>query len=86
MTTLSIRGLEAKALAELKKRAALEDASVNALVLKLIDKELGLQPSKPLLKRHHDLDALAGTWTAAEAAEFEAATGPLQQVDPGLWA
>lgn len=86
MTTLSIRGLDAQALAALKKRAALEDASVNALVLRLIDQGLGLQPAKPALKRHDDLDALAGTWSAAEAAEFEAATGPLQRVDPGLWA
>ena len=85
MTTLSIRGLDAQSLAELKKRAALEDASVNSLVLKLIDQGLGLLPAKPALKRHHDLDTLAGTWSAAEAAEFEAAIGPLQQVDSGLW-
>jgi hypothetical protein len=85
MTTLSIRGLGAQALAELKKRAALEDASVNALVLKLIDQGLGLQPAKPALRRHPDLDALAGSWGAPQAAEFEAATQAFRQVDPALW-
>lgn len=86
MTTLSIRGLDGQALAELKKRAALEDASVNTLVLKLIDQGLGLQPGKPALRRHNDLDALAGAWSAPEARAFEEATRALDQVDAGLWA
>jgi hypothetical protein len=84
VTTLSNRGLNAQALAELKKRAAFEDASVNAVVLKLLEQCLGTLPVKLALKRHHDLDALAGTWTAAKAAEV-ASSGPLQQVNPALW-
>lgn len=86
MTTLSVRGLDAQARAALKKRAAAEETSVNAIVLNLIGQGLGLQQAKPALKRHHDLDALARTWNAAEAAEFEVATAPLQQVDRRLWA
>lgn len=82
---LSIRGLDDRALAELKRRARQEDASVNALVLRLIEQGLGLQRVKPGLQRKHDLDALAGQWRAADAQTFEAATARFAEVDPGLW-
>ena len=49
MANLSIRGLDATALAELKSRAAKEDASVNTLVLRLIEQGLGHRRAKPAL-------------------------------------
>lgn len=85
MTNLSIRGLDDKALAALKKRAAKEDASVNALVLRLIEQGLGLRRAKPALHRHDDLDALAGSWRKNDAIEFERATAPFGKVDAKLW-
>jgi hypothetical protein len=36
-------------------------------------------------RRHNDLDALAGTWSAADAAEFERATAGFDEIDPSLW-
>ncbi|MEQ1807515.1 MAG: hypothetical protein ABL900_19205 [Burkholderiaceae bacterium] len=85
MTNLSIRGLDDKAFAALKKRAAREDASVNTLVVRLIEQGLGLRRTKPVLTRHDDLDALAGSWRKNDAAEFERATAPFGKVDPKLW-
>ena len=85
MTNLSIRGLDDKALAALKKRAAKEDSSVNALVLRLIGQGLGLRRAKPALHRHDDLDALAGSWRKNDAIEFERATAPFGKVDAKLW-
>lgn len=85
MTNLSIRGLDDKALAALKRRAAKEEASVNTLVLRLIEQGLGLQRTKPALTRHDDLDALAGTWRKQDAAEFERATASQRKVDAALW-
>ena len=85
MTNLSIRGLDAKALAELKTRAAKEDASVNTLVLRLIEQGLGHRRAKPALRRHDDLDALAGSWRKIEGVDFERATAPFGKVDPKLW-
>ena len=85
MTNLSIRGLDAKALAELKTRAAKEEASVNTLVLRLIAQGLGHARTKPVRRRHDDLDALAGTWRKADAAAFERATAPFGEVDAALW-
>ena len=85
MANLSIRGLDAKALAELKTRAAREDASVNTLVLRLIEQGLGHRRAKPVLRRHDDLDALAGSWRKSEGVDFERATAPFGEVDPQLW-
>ena len=85
MATLSIRGLDAKALAQLKTRAAKEDASVNTLVLRLIEQGLGQRHAKPTRRRHDDLDALAGSWHKSELAAFERATAPFGEVDVKLW-
>lgn len=85
MNTLSVRGLDDKALAALKRRAAKEDASVNALVLRLIEQGLGLRCVKPALTRYDDLDDLAGTWRKKDADEFYVATAPFSKVDAELW-
>lgn len=85
MANLSVRGLEPATLAELKSRAQKENASVNTLVLRLIDHGLGRRPAKPVRRRHDDLDSLAGNWREDEAAQFERATTPFTEVDPQLW-
>ena len=85
MANLSIRGLNAKALADLKARAESEDASVNSVVLRLIEQGLGHRRAKPSLRRHDELDALAGSWSAEEGDEFERASAPFGEVDPQLW-
>ena len=85
MPNLSIRGLDDAALAELKARAARENASVNTVVLGLIDQGLGRRKARPALRRQHDLDDLAGQWTAEAAAEFGTATAPFADIDAPLW-
>jgi hypothetical protein len=85
VNNLSIRGLDDKALAKLKKLAASEEASVNALVLRFIDQGLGHKRVKMLPQRHDDLDTLSGTWSKQEAKEFERLTAPFGKVDADLW-
>lgn len=34
---------------------------------------------------YHDLDSLAGTWSAADAEEFQAAVSVFGRVDDDLW-
>jgi hypothetical protein len=38
------------------------------------------------LPRYHDLDALAGTWSAEDLRKFEEAIEPLTRIDEQLWA
>ena len=85
MSNLSLRGLESGTLAALKTRAQQENASVNTLVLRLIDQGLGMKPAKPLRTRYDDLDALAGSWDSAEADAFFDAVAPFNEVDGDLW-
>lgn len=85
MSNLSIRGLDERALTALKSRAIREDASVNTLVLRLIEQGLGLQRSKPARVRHDDLDALAGSWRPEDGVMFEQTTAPFGEIDTALW-
>jgi len=85
MPNLSVRGVDPSTLASLKAIAATEGVSVNTLVLRLIDRGLGKAPGKPATRRHDDLDALVGAWSAEQATAFEAATGPFREIDPELW-
>lgn len=85
MPDISVRGIDPAVFAELKARARSENASVNALVLKLIDQGLGRRRGKPLRQRHGDLDSLAGTWKKDQAAEFARASAAFGKIDPELW-
>lgn len=85
MPTMSIRGLDERALVRLKRQAQREGSSVNGLVVRLL--EGGDKRAKPARKRQafHDLDALAGTWSAPQVRAFERSTAPFSEVDPALW-
>ncbi|MCZ7560435.1 MAG: hypothetical protein M5U30_10575 [Burkholderiaceae bacterium] len=85
MPNLSVRGVDPSTLAALKAVAGKEGVSVNTLVLRLIDQALGKGPATPTRRRHDDLDGLVGAWSAEEAAEFEAATAALREIDSELW-
>lgn len=84
MATMSIRGLNEKALQSLKRRAASEGTSLNALVLTLLEGEdVGSQRNKS--PTFDDLDALAGTWSAKDAKAFNDATAAFGEIDAKLW-
>ena len=36
-------------------------------------------------RTHHDLDALAGGWSAEEAEEFERALAEQRRIEPEIW-
>ncbi len=84
MATLSIRGLDDKALARLKSQAEREGRSLNSLVLRILQ-DSGTPVQSNALKKFDDLDDLAGTWSAKEARDFEHSTAPFAEVDAALW-
>lgn len=84
MATMSIRGLDDKALARLKSQAEREGSSLNSLVLRLLqDPDAPVQSNA--LKKFDDLNDLAGTWSAKDARDFERSTAPFAEVDAALW-
>ena len=86
MATMSIRGLDDRALARLKRQAEQEGSSVNGLVVRLLQGEGGQPKPNRKRKTFDDLDALAGTWSARQAAAFERSIAPFSNVAPELWA
>ncbi len=84
MATMSIRGLDDKALARLKLQAEQEGSSLNSLVVRLLQgNDTTAQPQA--LRKFDDLDALAGTWSDADAQAFEQGTAAFAEVDAALW-
>jgi len=67
-SNFNLRGIPEEVMALLKQEAKRLHISVNVLILKMIEKEFGFSPKKTT---YHDLDHLAGTWSAAEEKSFE---------------
>ena len=84
MATMTLRGIDDTVAKSLKEIARREDTSVNTVLLRIIRESLGIDKKR----RHNvydDLDHLAGTWNAQDAAEFERATAVFEKVDEDLW-
>ena len=76
MASITLRGLDDQALAQLKRQAQQEGSSLNSLVLRLL--QAGSKPtSAGGLKTFTDLDALAGTWGTEDVETFEQALRPV---------
>jgi len=58
---------------------------IEAVARRLIYRGLEVERQQARQQRYHDLDALAGTWSAEEAEEFRHAIAELNQIDPTLW-
>ena len=82
MAVLTVRGVDDELGALLRSEAKKRGISMNSLVLELLRKGLGIAPGRAA---HHDLDALAGAWTADQHAAFTAAVSDFARIDEGLW-
>lgn len=84
MANISLRGLDEETAVRLKEEAKRRRISVNALLLDLV--KHGVEAGSRGRRRvYRDLDPLAGTWTAREAAQFLEAVSDFEQVDQELW-
>jgi len=81
MPNLSVRGLDDATLARIRSAARRRRMSVNRVIIETLREQY--TSSEPEVG---DLDSLAGTWSKAEADEFDAATAPFGKVDRRLWA
>ena len=84
MKAITLRGIDDDLDQALRRAAARSSASVNATILRLLRTALRLEKKKFRVV-HHDLDSLAGTWTAEDLQEFEEHTRPFSEVDEDLW-
>jgi hypothetical protein len=84
MKTLTVRGIDSDVQKGLENLARREGISVNSVVVKTLRAALGLDKKKRT-RRYHDLDHLAGTWTAADAEDFHKNTAVFGQIDEAIW-
>lgn len=81
IANLSLRGLDRSTLSRLKSNARHRGISVNRLIIETLQQHYSVGT-----RNFDDLDALAGTWTKAQADAFAAAVAPFGEIDPSLWA
>lgn len=84
MTTMTVRGIDESLSQTLKDLACSKGVSLNTLVLSLIREATGVDKRKRN-REHHDLDSLAGTWSAEDELAFKKATCLLESIDAELW-
>lgn len=82
MKTLTIRNVPPKLAEALDRERRRHDASLNSTVLDLLSRSLGVRGAEP---RRNGLASLAGTWSAEEQRQFDAAVAPFDAVDDDMW-
>jgi len=85
MKAITLRNIPPSLGRAIEKRAADERISLNRAVLQMLSEGLGIDMRERREVVHRDLDHLAGAWSAAEAAEFEATLSDQRRIDPELW-
>ncbi len=81
-SNFNLRGISPELMMQLKREAKRLHISINTLVLKMIERGLGFTREKLV---HHDLDHLAGSWSADDEKQFKENTQSFEQIDKELW-
>ena len=82
MRYLTVRDLPPELAEALETEKRRRGVSLNQTVLDLLGQSLGVAPEA---RRSNGLGRLAGSWTAAELARFEAAVAATEEIDEELW-
>ena len=86
MKQLTVRLFEPELQRRIEQLAEREHLSLNQAVLKLLRRSVGLGPdSSEKIPIGEDIDRFAGTWTAAEAQEFDEAIEVFERIDEEFW-
>ena len=84
MKPITIRGVPPELERVLFKAATESGESLNRVVIALLEEAAGLRRKRRKIL-HHDLDVLAGSWTAKEATAFDRSVGEGRRIEPELW-
>ena len=89
MKQATIRGIDGPLERRLREEAHRRGLSLNRTVLMLLRQATGLaktaEQGERRPRRFTDLDHLAGTWSDAQADEFDKAVEVFEQIDEELW-
>jgi hypothetical protein len=82
MSQITLRKLPRDLEKMVRTQARLRRLSLNKTIIALLQKSLGITDDS---QKGQGLAALAGTWSAAEAEEFDRNTAFFEQIDRGVW-
>ena len=82
MKTLTIRNVPKRLADALDRERRRTDASLNSTVLDLLGRSLGADGHGP---RRNGLAKLAGTWSADDQRQFDAAMTAAEAIDDEMW-
>jgi hypothetical protein len=86
MKAITLRNLPPEIEKIVRKEADRQRTSINKAVISLlVRKSEGHKKNRGRTKEFDDLDALAGSWTKKEAAEFDKALTAQRSIDHELW-
>lgn len=85
MKAITLRNLPPRVARMVRQKAQAEGASINKTVIRLLEERETSGQTKGRKVLHHDLDALAGSWTRKDAAVFDRHLARLRTIDPELW-
>lgn len=84
MKAITLRNLPPSVEHTIRRRAKQKGMSVNKVVIRLLQEHLGESEKRPV-RRYHDLDELAGSWSKQEAEAFERTLAKQRTIDPEMW-
>ena len=86
MKAITLRNLPSELERTVRKEAERRRISINKAVISLLERKAEAhKKAKTKAREYDDLEALAGSWTKKEAAEFDRALAAQRTVDPELW-
>ena len=86
MKAVTLRNVPPEIAKLVRKEADRQRTSINKAVISLLQTRVeGRKKKKTKTATYDDLDALAGSWTKKEAAEFDKALNSQRSIDPELW-
>ena len=82
LNQITVRAIPDELKREIESRAQADGESLNKSVIHLLKQAVGLDRPE---RKKRDLSAFAGTWTEAEAAEFDRSVRIFDTIDEDLW-
>ncbi len=84
MKSITLRNLPPDLARKIQQTAQEQRTSANKAVIRLLEEKTGSGRARGRTA-HHDLDALAGSWSKSEAKVFDRALARQRPIDEDLW-
>jgi plasmid stability protein len=83
MRQMTVRGIPDELDAELRARSRRDHTSLNRTVVRMLKQAAGMGNEASVKRR--DLSSMAGSWSQAEADEFDGHVEAFEALDEELW-